>query len=80
VVRIALDRHGCRLPSICRCVLRGDPAKPPKFPTDLQGVRRARIRGFPYIAYFVSTATSIQIVACMHAKRDPRLWQRRVDC
>jgi hypothetical protein len=29
--------------------------------------------------YFVSTAAGIQIVACMHAKRDPRIWKRRVD-
>lgn len=41
--------------------------------------RRARIRRFPYVAYFVSTATGIQIVACMHAKRNPRVWRRRVD-
>ena len=38
-----------------------------------------QIRRFPYVAYFVSTGTGIQIVACMHAKRDPRIWQRRVD-
>jgi len=42
--------------------------------------RRARIRRFPYVAYFVSSVTGIQVVACMHAKRDPRVWQRRVDC
>jgi plasmid stabilization system protein ParE len=52
---------------------------PRSFQQIYRSVRRARIRRFPYIAYFVSTATSIQIVACMHAKRDPRLWQRRVD-
>ena len=40
---------------------------------------RARIPRFPYVAYFVSTAAGIQIIACMHAKRDPRIWQRRVN-
>ncbi|HXG03433.1 MAG TPA: type II toxin-antitoxin system RelE/ParE family toxin [Candidatus Binatia bacterium] len=52
---------------------------PQRFQQVYKDVRRARIRRFPYIAYFVSTGTSIQIVACMHAKRDPRTWQRRLD-
>jgi hypothetical protein len=34
---------------------------------------------FPYAVYFVSAATAIRVLACMHAKRDPRRWQRRVD-
>ena len=38
-----------------------------------------RLRRFPYAAYFVSTAAGIRVVACMHVKRDPRQWQRRVD-
>jgi plasmid stabilization system protein ParE len=41
--------------------------------------RRARVQRFPYVAYFVFTGASIQILACMHARRDPRIWRRRVD-
>ena len=52
---------------------------PESFQHVYKNARRARIRRFPYIVYFVSTATSLQIVACMHAKRDPRIWQRRAD-
>jgi plasmid stabilization system protein ParE len=52
---------------------------PESFQQVYKSARRARIRRFPYVAYFVSTGTSIQIVACMHAKRDPRVWRRRVD-
>ena len=52
---------------------------PDSFQQVYKSARRARIRRFPYVAYFVSAATRIQIVACMHAKRDPRMWQRRVD-
>jgi len=29
--------------------------------------------------YFVSSAIAIRVLACMHVKRDPRRWQRRVD-
>jgi plasmid stabilization system protein ParE len=52
---------------------------PKSFQQIYKSARRARIRRFPYVAYFVSTATGIQIVACMHTKRDPRIWQQRVD-
>ena len=46
---------------------------PDSFQRVYKNARRARIRQFPYIAYFVSTDASIQILACMHAKRDPRI-------
>ena len=52
---------------------------PESFQQIYKNARRARIRRFPYVAYFVSTASRIQLVACLHAKRDPRLWQRRID-
>ena len=52
---------------------------PERFPQVYRSSRRALLRRFPYAAYFISTATSIRIVACMHVKRDPRRWQRRVD-
>jgi plasmid stabilization system protein ParE len=52
---------------------------PERFPQIYKGSRRALLRRFPYAAYFVSTATSIRVVACMHVKRDPRRWQRRID-
>ena len=51
---------------------------PDSFQQIFKSARRARIRRFPYVVYFVSTGASIQIVACMHAKRDPRVWRRRV--
>jgi plasmid stabilization system protein ParE len=53
--------------------------RPESFQQVYKSARRARIRRFSYVAYFVSTGTGIQIVACMHAKRDPRIWRRRVD-
>jgi plasmid stabilization system protein ParE len=52
---------------------------PERFPQIYKSSRRALLRRFPYAAYFVSTATSIRVVACIHTKRDPRRWQRRVD-
>ena len=40
--------------------------------------RRALIpRRFPYGLFYRIYGDTIVIVACMHAKRDPRRWQRR---
>lgn len=52
---------------------------PESFQQIYKTARHARVRRFPYIVFFVSTDVSIQILACMHAKRDPRIWRRRVD-
>ena len=52
---------------------------PDRFPQIYKTSRRALLRRFPYAVYFVPTTTHIRVVACMHVKRDPRRWQRRVD-
>lgn len=52
---------------------------PEHFPQIYKSSCRALLRRFPYAVYFVSTAGGIRVVACMHVKRDPRRWQRRVD-
>ena len=52
---------------------------PDSFPHVYRHARRAMLRRFPYATYFVVTAAEIQVVACMHVKRDPRRWQQRVD-
>jgi hypothetical protein len=42
-------------------------------------IRRALVDGFPYGVFFIwdeaSDATSV--IACMHARRDPRRWLQR---
>jgi len=41
-------------------------------------VRRALPRRFPYkVLYMVQTDT-VQVIGVVHAKRHPRVWQRRV--
>jgi plasmid stabilization system protein ParE len=52
---------------------------PESFQRVYKNARRARVRRFPYVTYFVTTDSGIQVLACMHAKCDPRVWQRRVD-
>jgi hypothetical protein len=43
-----------------------------------RATRRALIpRRFPYGLFYRVYGDTIVIVACLHAKRDPRQWQRR---
>jgi len=51
---------------------------PERFPVVQMQCRRALLRRFPYGIYFVATAELISVVACMHARRDPRRWEERV--
>jgi plasmid stabilization system protein ParE len=50
---------------------------PERFPIVHPACRRALLRRFPYGVYFVATPNLISVVACMHARRDPRRWQER---
>ena len=43
-----------------------------------RGTRRALIpQRFPYGLFYRIYGDTVVVVACMHAKRDPREWQRR---
>ena len=51
---------------------------PEAFPVLLRDTRRALIpRRFPYGLLYRVYGETMVVVACMHAKRDPRRWQRR---
>jgi toxin ParE1/3/4 len=44
-------------------------------------VRRARLRRFPFGLFFVQKAGEarrVTVVACLHARRDPQHWARRL--
>jgi plasmid stabilization system protein ParE len=51
---------------------------PEAFPGLHRATRRALIRRrFPYGLFYRVYGDTIVIVACMHARRNPRRWQRR---
>jgi plasmid stabilization system protein ParE len=50
---------------------------PDRFPVVHLACRRALLRRFPYGIYFVSGPETVSVIACMHARRDPRRWQER---
>ena len=50
---------------------------PTIYPVVHRGVRRAVLRRFPYLVYFVVRGQKVFVVACLHGARDPRLARRR---
>ncbi len=50
---------------------------PERFPAALDDVRKAVVRRFPYVVYFVVLPGAVSVVAVMHARRDPRRWRSR---
>ena len=51
--------------------------EPLQYPVARPPVRRARVRRFPYIAYFVAETDGVVVLAVLHGRRDPRFWQSR---
>ncbi len=53
-------------------------AQPEAFAVIHRTTRRALVpQRFPYGLFYRTYGETIVVVACMHAKRDPRRWQRR---
>ena len=51
---------------------------PHQFPVVFQDIHRARLRKFPYALLFRVEVNALVVIACFHASRDPREWERRV--
>jgi len=50
---------------------------PERYPLVRGTVRRALLRRFPCAVFFVAAPDLLSVLACMHARRDPRRWQER---
>jgi toxin ParE1/3/4 len=50
---------------------------PPQFPVVYRGRRRAGVPRFPYSIFFDRQEHRILVIACFHAKRSPKRWERR---
>jgi plasmid stabilization system protein ParE len=53
-----------------------------RFPESYQviesGVRRAGLRKFPYLVYYILDEHGISVLACLHWRREAREWMRRI--
>jgi plasmid stabilization system protein ParE len=51
---------------------------PDAFPIAQNNVRRALVHRFPYAVYYRRLGMNeIEILACLHDRRSPRVWRRR---
>lgn len=63
--------------SALRTVSESVRAHPEQWPIIHRQTRRALLWRFPYGLYYRVFEEQIVVVACFHAKRDPRRWQSR---
>lgn len=63
--------------AVVRMVIESTMANPERFPVVHRRTRRVLLRRFPYGLYYRIIDDQIVVVACMHARRDPRRWQSR---
>ncbi len=52
---------------------------PERYPLVRGSARRAFLRRFPYGVFFVVRPELVSVIACLHARRDPRHWQERSE-
>jgi plasmid stabilization system protein ParE len=54
-------------------------AMPQMYAVAFRDVRRGGLRRFPYVIYYRVLSDRIEVIAILHARRDPKLWQERVN-
>ena len=52
-------------------------AVPELHPVVLNGVRRVKVRRFPYLVYYRALPDRTEVIAVLHGSRDPGVWQGR---
>jgi len=60
-----------------RVALRAIEHAPLQFPVVTDDIRKARLRRFPYMIYFVVLPQHISVIAVVHGRQHPRRWQAR---
>lgn len=43
-----------------------------------RNARRVVLHSFPYSVFYIIQGDAVEVVACMHFRRNPRRWQARV--
>jgi len=43
-----------------------------------QNYRRAKVRRFPYVVFYLEGEQSVRVYSVFHCARDPREWRRRL--
>ncbi len=72
--RVGLGRE---FTQTARALLATVAREPERYPLVRAEVRRALMRRFPYAVYFIVEPESVVVLACVHVRRDPQVWQSR---
>lgn len=54
-------------------------AMPEMYAIVLRGVRRAKLRKFPYLVYYRLLDDRIEVIGVLHGSRNPKLWRERIN-
>jgi plasmid stabilization system protein ParE len=54
-------------------------AMPQMYAIVFHNVRRGKLRRFPYLIYYRVLSDRSEVLAVLHASRDPKRWQARVN-
>ena len=60
-----------------RHVLEAVELNPEQYPFAVDDIRKAPLRRFPYVVYYVALESAVTVIAVMHSRRHPRRWQDR---
>ena len=52
-------------------------AMPEIYAPAFRGVRRGKLRKFPYVVYYRALTDRIEVIGVLHGGRDPRVWRSR---
>ena len=74
------DRWAARFKQRVTEGLRTIAANPERYPPvpDLPGVRRFRLKQFPFSLLYISRADGVWVVAVAHGRRKPGYWRERI--
>jgi toxin ParE1/3/4 len=53
-------------------------SRPSFFPIVLEDIHRAKVRRFPYLIFYRLETQQIVVLAIVHGRRHPRVWQQRI--
>ena len=70
---------GGRFEAAVEAILERIAESPEAFPGVHRDVRRALLRRFPYGVFYRLRGDTVHILAIMHGRRNPSLWQSRAD-
>jgi toxin ParE1/3/4 len=60
-----------------RYTLEAVESNPEQYPIAVDDIRKAPLRRFPYVVYYVALESDVSVIAVMHSRRHPRRWQER---